>query len=152
MNLRTHLFVTFCRYRKQLNCPAYCIVKRLCQEMNQARQRFLAVLWIRNDFFLIRILLFRWIRILILHEFLKNIFNINFILVLPACKCWDKNDFFNWAFLLRSCQIYQFIRALLLQVHFEPGAARIRNDFFRIRILLKVSDPTGSGSTTLVLS
>jgi hypothetical protein len=29
------------------------------------------------------------------------------------------------------------------------GRIRIRNDLFRIRILRKVPDPTGSGSTTL---
>jgi hypothetical protein len=40
---------------------------------------------------------------------------------------------------------YQFFRIVLLQIHFGSGAARIRNEFFRIRIqisiLLKVSDP-----------
>jgi hypothetical protein len=43
------------------------------------------------------------------------------------------------------------IKKVLLQIHFGHGAARIRNNFFliSIRILLKVSDPTGSGSTTL---
>ncbi len=30
------------------------------------------------------------------------------------------------------------------------GRIRIRNDLFRIRILQKVPDPTGSGSTTLL--
>jgi len=36
------------------------------------------------------------------------------------------------------------------QIHLESGAARIRNEI-RIRILLKVSDPIGSGSTTLTV-
>ncbi len=42
---------------------------------------------------------------------------------------------------------YLFCRVFLLQIHFGYGIARIRNDFY----LLKVSDPTGSssGSTTL---
>jgi hypothetical protein len=42
-------------------------------------------------------------------------------------------------------KFYQFSRVVLLQIHFGFGAARIQ-----IRILLNVSDPTGSGSTTLV--
>jgi hypothetical protein len=44
-----------------------------------------------------------------------------------------------------------FIRVVLLKMHFGSGAGRVRigNDFIRIRILSKVSDPTGSGSTTL---
>jgi hypothetical protein len=54
----------------------------------------LAVLWIRNDFFRIRIkiwiLLFSWFRIL--HEFLKNNINIHNI-----------NKFFSDSFRIRSC-------------------------------------------------
>jgi hypothetical protein len=45
-------------------------------------------------------------------------------------------------------KFYQFFRVVLLQIHFGSGDARIRirNVIFRIRIriLLKVSDPTGS--------
>jgi hypothetical protein len=40
---------------------------------------------------------------------------------------------------------------LLLQIHFGSGAALIRNDFFLIQIQPKVSDRTGSRSTTLLL-
>jgi hypothetical protein len=52
-------------------------------------------------------------------------------------------------------KFYHFFRVVIFQIHFESGTARIqiRTDFFRIWILLKVSDPTGfgsvSGSTTL---
>jgi hypothetical protein len=47
---------------------------------------------------------------------------------------------------------YQFFRVALLQIHFGSGAFRIRNNFFRfqIKILVKISDPTGSGSTALL--
>ena len=47
---------------------------------------------------------------------------------------------------------YQYFRVVLLQIHLGSGAAR--NDFFRIRIriMLKVSDLTRSGSTTLFRS
>ncbi len=49
------------------------------------------MLWIRNEFFRIRILLFSWFWIAILfrilHEFFYNILNINFTLVFPSCKC-----------------------------------------------------------------
>jgi hypothetical protein len=42
---------------------------------------------------------------------------------------------------------------VFLQIQLASGAAQILNDYFwiriRIRILLKVSDPTGTGSTTL---
>jgi hypothetical protein len=45
-------------------------------------------------------------------------------------------------------KFYQFLRIVLLQIHFGSGGAQIRNDFFRIRvrilILLKVLVPTGS--------
>ncbi len=62
--------------------------------------------------------------------------------------------FFNWAFLLGNSQIWSVSRVILLQFHFISEAARIQNDFFRIRIririLLKVSDRTGSGEITLV--
>jgi len=51
---------------------------------------------------------------------------------------------------------YQYFRVVLLQIHLGSGAARIRirNDFFRIRIriMLKVSALTRSGSTTLFRS
>jgi hypothetical protein len=43
----------------------------------------------------------------------------------------------------------QFFRVRLLQIHFASGAALIRNDFFRIGNLLRVSDPTGFGSKIL---
>jgi hypothetical protein len=44
------------------------------------------------------------------------------------------------------------VPVLLLQIQFGSGAAPIRNNFFRIlfRILPKVSNPSGSGSTTLL--
>ncbi len=63
--------------------------------------------------------------------------------------------FLNIAFLLRNCQILSVFQNSFLQIHFGSGAARIRNDFVRIWILLKVLDPTGSGfvsgSTALTL-
>jgi hypothetical protein len=51
-------------------------------------------------------------------------------------------------------KFYQFFRRVLLKIHFGSGAAQIRNDSFWIWIqnLLKVSDPSGSGSTTLLSS
>jgi hypothetical protein len=36
----------------------------------------------------------------------------------------------NWAYLLRNCQILSLFRVVLHQIHFESGAARIRNDCF----------------------
>jgi hypothetical protein len=44
----------------------------------------------------------------------------------------------------------KFFRVVLLQIYLGSGAAQILNDFFRIRILLKVSDPSVSGSTILL--
>jgi hypothetical protein len=48
-------------------------------------------------------------------------------------------------FCLEIVKLCQFFRAVLLQIHFGSGAARIRiqNDFYciRIRIMLKVTDP-----------
>ncbi len=55
---------------------------------------------------------------------------------------------------VRNYQILSFIRVVSLHIHFGSGAARIWNVFripIWIRILLIVSDPTGSGSTTLVI-
>ncbi len=49
---------------------------------------------------------------------------------------------------MRNCHIWSVFQNFI-QIHFGSGAAWIRNDFFRIRILPKVSDPTGSGSTKL---
>ncbi len=54
-----------------------------------------AVLWIPNDFFRIRIqlriLLFSWFRIRILfrilHDFFSYILNTNFTFIFPSCKC-----------------------------------------------------------------
>jgi hypothetical protein len=48
---------------------------------------------------------------------------------------------FNWAFLLRNCQILSGF-----QSSFSSKSSRIRNDFSRIPILLTVPDPNGSGS------
>ncbi len=45
-----------------------------------------------------------------------------------------------------------FINNFFFSNSFRIRAGRIRNDFFRIRIRQKVSDPTGSGSVTLVRS
>jgi hypothetical protein len=42
------------------------------------------------------------------------------------------------------------ILSVLLQIHSGSGAARIRNDFFRIRILEKIYVPSGFVSTTLL--
>ncbi len=50
--------------------------------------------------------------------------------------------------MLRICPMLSVFRVVFLQIHFGSGAARIRNEFFRIRNLQKVSDP--STSTTLV--
>jgi hypothetical protein len=43
----------------------------------------------------------------------------------------------------------EFFLVALFQINFGSGTAWIRNDFFRIRILLKVPYPTKSGSSTL---
>jgi hypothetical protein len=123
---------------------------------------WLSVSWIRNDFFRIRIriLLFSWfgIRIRILHEFFYYFQHKFFLLHSPllqsvlGCILWrdinfsgifynKKFIFFNWAFLFRNCQILSVFQKSLT------------SNSFWIRILLKVSDPTGSlsGSTTLPL-
>ncbi len=46
---------------------------------------------------------------------------------------------------LRNLKFYPFFRVILLQISFGSGGVRIRNDFFRlhirIKILLKVLDP-----------
>jgi hypothetical protein len=47
--------------------------------------------------------------------------------------------------ILLNLPVFSVVR---LQIHFGSGAAQIRNDFFQTRILLKVSDSSGSGSTT----
>ncbi len=50
--------------------------------------------------------------------------------------------FFKLGILFRSCQILSICQSSLFsKIHFGSGTFRIRNDFFRIRILLKVSDP-----------
>jgi hypothetical protein len=85
-----------------------------------------------------------------------NILNINFTFVFPSCKCvWlhiIPRYIFFWEiffdkkeFIFLNCEIvnfYNFFRLVLLQIHYESGAIRIRNDFPRIRIqiwiLLKV--------------
>jgi hypothetical protein len=41
-----------------------------------------------------------------------------------------------------------FTRVVLFEIPFGSRAARIRYDIFRIRILLRVSAPSGSGATT----
>jgi hypothetical protein len=76
--------------------------------------------------------------------------------VFQGSTVFDESEhiFFNEHFCGEIVKFYQFFREVLLQIHLGPGTARIWNDFFRIRIriLLKVSDPigSGSGSTTLV--
>jgi hypothetical protein len=84
--------------------------------------------------------------------------NSNFTLV--RLSIYDKklNSISN-----RFCRKSHLVSSVLLQIHFGSGVSRIRNVFSRIRnvfsrirnvfsrirILLKVYDPTGSGSTTL---
>jgi hypothetical protein len=82
----------------------------------------------------------RWTRLRVLHqcvavpEWFFSQADTTFQLVPDPLKhfCWEILKF------------YQFFRKDLLQIHFGSGAARIRNDF----CLLKVSDTSGSGSTT----
>ncbi len=65
-----------------------------------------AVLWIRNDFFRIRILLlvgFGSYRV-----FFSNILNINFTFVLPSCKCVK----------LHIMMIYKFFRGIFYEKKF----------------------------------
>jgi hypothetical protein len=57
-------------------------------------------------------------------------------------------------FRLEIVKFYQSFRVVLLQIHFRyqgygAGRIQIRNNFLRIQIRLTVSNPTGSGSTTL---
>jgi hypothetical protein len=47
---------------------------------------------------------------------------------------------------MRNCQILAVFQRSLLQIHLRSGAARILNDFFRIRI--HPAKSFGSGSTT----
>jgi hypothetical protein len=76
-----------------------------------------------------------------------------FYLFIPVLQVFDSilrdTTFLGvfWTLILSNCQ------EVLFQIHFGYGAAWNRNDFFRIRILLKVLAPTrsGSGSTTLVV-
>ncbi len=80
---------------------------------------------------------------------ISNILIINFTGVLLSCKCVR---FFYWIFFIirnlyflieKLSNFIRFLEVVLLKIHFESGA---------IRILLKVSDPTGSRSTTLMSS
>jgi hypothetical protein len=48
--------------------------------------------------------------------------------------------------LLRNCQILSVFQSSFTSHHFGSGANRTRDDFFRIRILQKVSDQTESRS------
>jgi hypothetical protein len=61
--------------------------------------------------------------------------------------CWQKGIFLDWSFLWKIVKFYQFFRTVLLKIHSGSGAARFRNDFFRIRILptnpLQAADRTG---------
>ncbi len=120
----------------------YCVKKQCCESgMIFLRIRILLFSW-----FLI------WLRIQILCWILQNFFLIFLTLILPLYVFFcNKKEFifYNWAFVLRNCPILSVFQSSLLKIHFRSGATRIRNDYFRIRILLKVSDPTGSGSTTL---
>jgi hypothetical protein len=52
----------------------------------------------------------------------------------------------NLCFLIEHFVEKQFCRVVLFQIHFGPGAARIRTDVFHIRILLTVPAPTGSAT------
>ncbi len=114
---------------------------------------FTSLVWIRNDF------------VSDPTSFFPNILDINFTFVFLPCKCarslimtrffsFFANFFFtkkSWVFLLKNCQILPFfVRVVLHQINFESWAARFRNDFSRIRILVKVLDATGPGSTTLI--
>jgi hypothetical protein len=99
-----------------------------------------------------------------------DMLDINFTFVFPPFKCvWLLiimiyklfRDIFltkkNLYFFGEIVKFFQFLIVVILQIHFGNGAAqiRIRNYFIlvyiRIRILLKLSDPPGSGSTTLLL-
>ncbi len=83
------------------------------------------------------VLPFSWFRIL--HEFFNNFLNINFTFVFPSCKCYRLH-------IMARCKIFR-------KIFWTKRNARIRNDLLltciQIRILLKVLDPTGSGSTTM---
>ncbi len=121
------------------------------------------MLWIRNDFFSNPDPTFRlvsdptWI--------FPNILDINFTLVFLPCKCvrlliFCRDISLLWEYFFWQKEIYIFnmssfvFQGSYTSNSFGSRAAQIRNDFFRIRIrmrvLLKVSDPTGSGFTTEV--
>ncbi len=129
------------------------------------------MLWIWNDFSgSIRILLYSWFRIL--HEFFL-IFIQKFTIEFPSCNFWDcilycgtvqafygnfvdKKEFifFNWTFFCwEIVKYYQIFHKFLCSNSFLIRSCPDPEWFFRIhnRILLKVSDPTGFWSTTLVV-
>ncbi len=76
----------------------------------------------------------------------SDILNIYFTFVFPSCEC------------VRLYIMTSYVKAFhgknFFLIKRKSTDARIRKDFFRIciriRNLLKVSDPTGSGSTTLM--
>ena len=55
-------------------------------------------------------------------------------------------------FIVHFVEKFDFVHSAWYRIHFRAGAARIRNDFFRIPFWIrpKVSNPTWSRTTTLV--
>jgi hypothetical protein len=66
---------------------------------------------------------------------------------------WLKGIYiFKLSIFVAKMEIFiSFPELFYFQIHFGSGAARIRNDVFRIRILLKLSYQTGSGSGSTAL-
>jgi hypothetical protein len=103
-------------------------------------------LWFLNEFFRvwIRILLFSWFLIRILFRILKDFFLIFLTLILPlysslVSECARLHIMTRYKLL---GNLSEFVRVILLQIHFGSGAARIliRNDFFRIRSRIRINN------------
>ncbi len=122
-------------------------------------EKYLWVLWILHEFFQIRIVRVlqgvsdpTWI--------FSSTFSINFTFVwwrdvsFLGIFFYKMNLFFKWSsffklsFLSWNCQILSvFLYGFTFFNSFRIRSYRIRNDYFRIRILLKVSNLAWSGST-----
>jgi hypothetical protein len=122
------------------------------KQFNQLEDLWTA-LWIRNVFFRIRILLFRWfgLKIWILFRILHKFVLMFLTSILPlyscllsvlGCSLWRDISFLGECFFVKRnlyfqieyfcweiVKFYQFFRVILLQIHFGSRAARIRNDF-----------------------
>ncbi len=107
-------------------------------------------------------------------QLVSHILNINFTIAFLSCKCvrlhimmrhtlslfgnfllQKKNLLFKIEiFCWEIVKFFKFFTFRVVLLHFGTTAGRIRNDYFRIpiRIQLKVSEPTGSGSITLQVS